>query len=370
MAGREDSGNKLSSNLRAAELEPQYWPKVLGQIAQETGSTECVLLIRSQRGYRWLAAAGANVSHAAQRKRDGAARQEIPFSLNVGAKRDFRFLEADEVRLIVSAIDASDDANFRGASTGTVARLSSNDSLITVIRNSGNARTFDARAVEQLERLQPHIIHAAERSRILASQSMSATLDTLAALGYCGVVIDAQGAALLVTPGFNEILGSTLAVPNQVLSFADTRTDRVFRRLLAETQQKADSAARSIALQPQATGGPAVIHLVPLHGIGVELFFGGKWVLVPALPEASVVPRRSVLAALFGLTPAEAKVAKLLAKAMTANEIAAALKISRETARTHIKAVLGKSGSHRHADYVAKIAGLHAAPALGLRKSI
>lgn len=59
---------------------------------------------------------------------------------------------------------------------------------------------------------------------------------------------------------------------------------------------------------------------------------------------------RTVLTALYALTPAEARVADLLWKGMEVQEVANSLAISVKTARFHTKRVLTKTGTRRQAE--------------------
>ena len=64
------------------------------------------------------------------------------------------------------------------------------------------------------------------------------------------------------------------------------------------------------------------------------------------------VPSKQRLREAYGLTAAEAGVAQLLLRGAGMPEISAELRISVETARTHLRRVLGKTGVHRQADLI------------------
>lgn len=51
--------------------------------------------------------------------------------------------------------------------------------------------------------------------------------------------------------------------------------------------------------------------------------------------------------------------AEALARGLTAEAVAEAFGLSRETVRSHIKSILGKSGVSRQADFIASVVGLH-----------
>jgi DNA-binding CsgD family transcriptional regulator len=58
----------------------------------------------------------------------------------------------------------------------------------------------------------------------------------------------------------------------------------------------------------------------------------------------------------FGLTPAEARLALLLAKGSGVTAAAADLKIGRETARTQLRIIFQKTGTHKQAELAACLA--------------
>ena len=70
---------------------------------------------------------------------------------------------------------------------------------------------------------------------------------------------------------------------------------------------------------------------------------------------APAAPRVEVLRATYGLTPAEARVASALAEHCDLVRAARAVGIAHETARSHLKAVLAKTGSANQVECVAKL---------------
>ena len=70
------------------------------------------------------------------------------------------------------------------------------------------------------------------------------------------------------------------------------------------------------------------------------------------------VPAEDLLRTLFGLTRAEIALTEKLANGQTLTEAAEAARISRETARTHLKSILRKTGTRRQSELTALLAGL------------
>ena len=119
--------------------------------------------------------------------------------------------------------------------------------------------------------------------------------------------------------------------------------------------------------RPEA-GPPA-----PLRPDDVEALFEAAWVaatgeawisprvvarVLPVVLGAAAIARPSdeVLRARFGLTPQEARVARLLAARRTNAEVAEALSIRPSTARRHTEQVLSKLGVSSRTDVEAALA--------------
>jgi DNA-binding CsgD family transcriptional regulator len=71
-------------------------------------------------------------------------------------------------------------------------------------------------------------------------------------------------------------------------------------------------------------------------------------------------PDMRVLCGLFDLTPAEARVARGIASAQTPEAVAQSIGISVETARSHLKRIMLKTGTTRQAELVLLLSGLKA----------
>ena len=69
-------------------------------------------------------------------------------------------------------------------------------------------------------------------------------------------------------------------------------------------------------------------------------------------PDATLALNPAVIAQLHGLTPAEARVAAALVKGDTLAQYAEQAGCSEDTARTHMKRILDKTGASRQADLV------------------
>lgn len=74
--------------------------------------------------------------------------------------------------------------------------------------------------------------------------------------------------------------------------------------------------------------------------------------------QARALPQRELLRQMFRLTPAEISLTSQLARGLTLAEAAEENSVTRETARTHLKSVLRKTGTHRQSELIALLSGM------------
>ncbi len=104
---------------------------------------------------------------------------------------------------------------------------------------------------------------------------------------------------------------------------------------------------------------PLALHSLPLSN-GTEP--GPHTMVVLIDLEQTPQPNPATLQKMFGLSPAEAKLAVLIAKGETLTCVAQACKVSMATARTQLASVFQKTRTHRQAELVALLARVSILP--------
>ena len=97
---------------------------------------------------------------------------------------------------------------------------------------------------------------------------------------------------------------------------------------------------------------------MPVPAATRNLLWGARVILRFVAIEPKPRPNASLLSKIFGLTFAEAKLAAALANGTSLEEAAEELHISRETARSQLKIVFGKTDTHRQSQLVALLSRL------------
>jgi DNA-binding CsgD family transcriptional regulator len=96
--------------------------------------------------------------------------------------------------------------------------------------------------------------------------------------------------------------------------------------------------------------------VLPVDGAARTPFLGARVLLTLTDLDAETQPDSTVIAQAFGLSPAETRLALLISNGTSPTEAAEQLGIARETARSQLKTVFAKTGTHRQAELAALLA--------------
>lgn len=209
----------------------------------------------------------------------------------------------------------------------------------------------DAGQVRLLQALRPHLARAAAVTARMGLGQLDRQLDLLEEIGLPAAVLGLGGRVAVANAAFQarrEARGG-----GDRLALADEPAER---RILAALEAIAASRLPpllSFAIAPAGPRPAMILRLLPLRRGARELFTGALAVLVlheiqpPSLPEAGL------LSELFGLTPAQIRLARLLIQGHSLPQAAVATGLSRETLRTQLRSIFEKTGTGRQAELVA-----------------
>lgn len=156
----------------------------------------------------------------------------------------------------------------------------------------------------------------------------------VALLDGAGTIVDASALAQKAFAG-----GPGISVRNGRLAFADAELDARFARLLGSGRGGAEG--RSLAATVRKNGAmPCRIVISPTTAQVARQ--GVKYVALVYAPDGSRSISPDLLVDLYGLTRAQANVARRLYAGSSVEETAAQLKLSSNTVRTHLKQIFSK----------------------------
>ena len=227
-----------------------------------------------------------------------------------------------------------------------------------------SAGEFDVREVAGMEALGPHLLRAIRLSRRL-SRTRQAAADAETALDQLPtpvLLLDRRGRPRLVNRAARLLLAARdgLRLDRDGLRAAIPGSTARLRQLVLKTASLAAGEASDgggVLRLPCATGEPLAALVVPLPA---SSRLAGATGAVVALflrdPAAEPLPSGRRLERLYGLTPAEARLAERLAAGETPDEAAEGLGVARETVRSQLKAVFAKTGARRQGELLRRLA--------------
>lgn len=130
---------------------------------------------------------------------------------------------------------------------------------------------------------------------------------------------------------------------------ANERLSSAVKRAVSRASPEA-RVGPSFALPRKGGGVPFVGEVIPIVGGAHDVFMLARAVLIISDPLANLNRASAPIRETFGLTHAEARMASRIAAGQQLTDIAVAENITIETARSRLKLVLAKTGTHRQTE--------------------
>jgi DNA-binding CsgD family transcriptional regulator/PAS domain-containing protein len=242
--------------------------------------------------------------------------------------------------------------------------LETTSTALSVISISGSERRqpFCERDVALLEPLVPHIQRALQLHRRLvaidaAAADLASVVDNLSRAVF---LVDAKGRITFTNRAASRLtaMRDGLMVEHGELRAAGAAATTRLRSLLADAVSVSNGSGLGTGGmltvgRPSGRRALAVLvcpvsrqpTLFPMSESAAAIVFVND-------PEQITVPDEETLRALYGLTPAEAKLTRLLAEGHSLMEASARLDLRRETVRSRLKTIFEKTSTHRQAELV------------------
>ncbi len=221
------------------------------------------------------------------------------------------------------------------------------------------AQPFGTTESAMLTHLMPHVGRALRARARLATAAQG--LKALDALRDGVALFDAAGQLRLANAALRLMAAEAdgLALTPRAVVLGDRGAQAAMQQALARALH--ESEATRAVMAPRISGGaPWRIEALPLPRGTTESPLGGDAGAVLLVSDTAhpTGPAEPLLIRLFGLTAAEAALASSLLQGLSVAEHARRRRIAPATARTQLARVLDKTGCHRQAELVARLAPL------------
>ncbi len=362
---------ELVGSIYEAALQPHVWHQVLEQVQGYLGATSSILFLHDFKTMDtpFVVSQGLDLQRL-QTYHDYYIRKDPNFAYRLDKPEgtvtashrivsDAKFLESEYYRDFLRPQGAFYTAGV------TLARDATRIATFGVQRPKP-AGPFETAELERLRTLYPHLRRAFQIGRELAGSEVErqAMLMLLERLPTGVLLLDERRRVVFLNRRAQAMLaaGDGLAMSPQGLTTADEDLQAALDKLLqaaVETGAGRGTHAGGALLLPSAGGREGYQVLVtPLRTERIRVDAGRERICAAVfvhLRDSQPALSVELLRELFGLTPAEARVAAALGQGRKPEEIAAEAEISRYTVRAQLSAIYEKLGVHRQAEVVQRV---------------
>jgi DNA-binding CsgD family transcriptional regulator len=220
---------------------------------------------------------------------------------------------------------------------------------------------FSPTEVAQFAELSTRLSGVAALARALDFARIDAALGAFEVSGLAVVLINRMGEVFRVNEAADRLIGTDLRIERRrLVSFDPVATaalDRSLHDLLWRPASAALSAPVRLPRQTE-TARPILAYPLRLPAVTADALAQCQALLVLVDLNAQPIPPEQPLRVCFGLSPAEARLALGLAAGRSLDDVAETFSISRETARSQLKAVFSKTNCSRQTELVSVLTRL------------
>lgn len=236
---------------------------------------------------------------------------------------------------------------------------------LSVLSISGHERRemFCERDVAFLEPLVPHVQRALQLHRRLiaanrAAEDLASALDRLS---RALVLLDAQGRVIFMNQAASRVTVARdgLMVDDGMLRAARASDTTRLRAIVADAVRTSGGsgfgAGGVLALGRPSGRRPLVVLVSPVSRPMFSAVEKAAAIVFVRDPEQPAVPAEATLRMSLGLTPAEARLTRLVVQGLSLAEAGAQLGLRRETVRSRVKSIFQKTNTHRQSELVSLV---------------
>jgi DNA-binding CsgD family transcriptional regulator len=239
-----------------------------------------------------------------------------------------------------------------GANLCTAIPLPTGELVTVVYQRWLRDPDYDQATIDRMNMIRPHLARSGMMAARMRLEHVRATVSALEAVGLAAAVVAGSGRVLAANGLLERMSDVFVARARGGIALAHPGANSLFEAAIA--QHRENRTVRSIPVPGTEGATPAVVHLLPLRRAGRDIFSGGD-VLITATPVSAsgIVPSVSILAGLFDLTPAEARLAAALSGGRALKDAAAESGITFKSGRTYLERIFAKTGTHKQSELVA-----------------
>jgi len=348
----------IIDRIYEASVVPELWEGVLDDLTKAAGGVGAILWTLPSS--RWISSDGLRdmmVEFIGSGVANGNARTErLVHHNHPGFVTDQDIFSLDE---IPHEPIYRDFFIPRGGGFGVASVIPAPSGDVTVLHvERAYARgPVGPETVAAFDALRPHLARAALLSARLELERARSAVGALEQIGLAAAILAPGGRVLAANGSFDALVPALFQDRTARLAMHGKGVDELLAAAIAELTA-GHATVRSIPVPASEEEPPTVVHVLPIRGAAHDIFARAAGLVIVTPVVAQAAPPVGVIQGLFDLTPAEARVARLVGNGDTLAAIAAASGRSEQTVRGQLKAILAKTGLHRQAELVGLLRGI------------
>jgi DNA-binding CsgD family transcriptional regulator len=360
MPGPDES--LIDSIYEAAHI-PELWPALLDQLSELTDAWGGMLFTATPEATRWVASPQTTDFFAQFLGAGWMAKNPL---VERGVRRDHAGFLTDLDLFTHDELDAEPMYDYMrriggGWHLGTAIAVPNGDTLVVNIERRHTQGAFLREQAEQLDLYRPHLARAALLAARYTQRRYETAVGDLETLGLAAAAVSLRGNLIACNARFQALMPALVQDGPSGLVVSHQPAQAQVQTYLARTRLAGDTTSgASIPIPAALERGPAILHLVPVSGAARDIFARTACLVVVTAAETERLPSSRVVQGLFDLTPAEARVARDIARGLGVPEAAVQAGVTEGTIRSQLKAVFAKTGTSRQAELAALLNGISA----------
>ncbi|MCJ8056688.1 helix-turn-helix transcriptional regulator [Shinella curvata] len=353
----------MIADIYEAAMLPEYWPSALTRLCTTIGVEACTLVTVDDAMPRWTCSNG--FTDKMQTYIDGGwhdKNKPLERLLQLGRTgfiRDIDLFSPDEIEELSIVRDLKRPAGL-GWSAAMATPMPGGEMLLFSIEQLWKRGPIDDRIMATLEGLRPHISRAALLAAKLRHQQAVGAVESLDLANVPAAIVGYGGNVIAANHRFCLFETQISIGPRERLCITHPDADNLLREALFRLAwDQAEIGTMSIPIPAVLEDEkPLIVHIVPTRGQARDLLGPMTVLVIVTQMGTGEVVKASLLRALFDLSPAESRVCEAILSGFSKSALQAALKISGETEKSHVKSILQKTGLRSRIELVRFMSGL------------
>lgn len=355
---REKEANAVTSGFMEAVLHPEAWPEALSRLASVSRAPTVFAQIAGPDRYSSFANPGGDsfvedymkqgwhLRNPRMKRGIAITRTGFPglitlehaFSPEELARQPFQQEFASRYELECEA--------------GMVIAADVDTQFILTLQRSARVGPYFGGELRRMDRLMEGLKVACQQAIAFKVGGIETTRTLIDATGEAYAFLSWTGRVVALSSAFEASHHRHFRYKRGHLHMAFGHDDTRLQAALSAAL-RANGAEMRTEVFPQQSGTPLVVHVTPVMGSARDLLGSIRAIVtVPRYSSKLTQNTASVLRAAFSLTEAETRLALRIGNGHTLADAAAKERVTLETARTRLKAIFRKTGTHRQLDLV------------------